>query len=610
MKDPKTRLANYPNLLKIWDAAFSAAEELKLSGEDLDMFLSKNCRLWFFENHLKVEREGSDQEKRDINASAIVPFELSNIQLEVLDALEGRMLEGKKFRQRVMKARRARVSTIYLAIGYHIVRFNQNKKGLVFADRLETSRKLRRILDIFYQSDDLPAKPEIGKKTQGEGVYFHPPGVDKDSTEKDSFILLGSGEQTNSGIGGSLDFLHWSEAALTADASTHWTTISPSLQGALFDIAESTPSLHGQDEIIFPEFEKPTESCDQMFFSWLDVEEYRIDDKEKAKDFKPFVEHHLYGNEAQLMETYKISITQMLWRRFKLDELKSLNAFRQVYPISQDEAFFCASSLFFHRDLIRMTVPKNKIEPTSCMFADQGMGGVAITNDQNGFWKVYERVSHGTKYVCTVDTAEGKCADKEMRDPDYSWATIWAIGRPCREVATIRERIPPEILAEQVCVAARYYRDAFMVPERNSAGLAFIVRAQQMYFNIYREQKYRDGSFQMTQEYGFTSTGPSKFYALSQSLSMVRDANRGVIIHTELLRDEMSKYAQTGVKFAAIRGHDDGVTNLWLLAACLDQNPHLYDPPEEMSGQTQIGAAQYVPTISRGNEWQHKYVGY
>ncbi len=604
------KIQKFPFVKKSYDDAMEAAGTEEWNAEDLDFFLSKNCRAWFFEKHLRVERESSDQEARDINREAIVLFEMSDVQLGELEGFEKRMHSAKKFSRRVMKCRRAQISTIWLAIDYHMIRFSQNKKGLVFADKLETSRKLRRILDIFYQSDDLKDKPEIGKKTLCEGLYLHPSGYLKSDSSHDSYILLGSGEQDNSGIGGSLDFMHWSEAALTKDAMTHWTTISPSMKGAIFNVAESTPSMTGQDEIIFPDFEHPSDSCDCRFISWMEIKEYRIDDPVLEKDFAPHVDHNLYGKEAEIMEEFKASIPQMLWRRYKLDELKNINSFRQVFPISKEEAFYASAGLFFHKNLIEMTKPDKPVDFRLSSFSDQGGGNISLINDPSGAWKVYENSSIEFNYLIAADIAEGKCADKDGRDPDYSVAIVFKLSNPIREVAILRERIPPEVLAEQIASAAQHYGNAMVIPERNGPGLAMIVRLMQVYSNIYQNQKVQSGSFVRTSDYGFVSTSPSKVYALSCLLQQIRDKDkgRGLILRSDIIRTEMSKFCQSGTKYSALPGyHDDTVSALWLMAACIFQTPHLLvskDVVNEISGQFGHLGGYFKPTITR-DSWNY-----
>lgn len=572
----KEKYRDCPFIMASYDIAVEAAAVNELDGDELDYFISKQCRAYFFEKYLKVEKEAADQEIRSIEDSPIVPFELSPVQMKVLEAFEKRMSVGRKFRFRIMKCRRAKISTVWLAIGYHIVRFGENKKGLVFADRLETSRKLRRILDTFNFGDSLAFKPIAGKKTLGEGLYLHNSSVPKDVTERDSFILLGSAEQKNSGLGGSLDFFHWSEASLSADPQTHWTTISPSLQGALFDVAESTPSLSGQDEVIFPDFEHPQDSCERIFISWMDVDEYRIDDKEKETTFEPYDDHHLYGKEKEIIANFNPTIPQMLWRRFKLDELRNPHAFKQVFPISIEEAFYSNAGLFFHADIISACSAKEKIDVKRYSLSTQGGLGVAAMEDDTGSWGIYRKPFFGTNYVVTVDTAEGKVSDKDGRDPDYSVAMVFAMTRPIEEVAFFRERLPPEIFAEQLSAIGTYYRSALIIPERNNTGLACIVRLLQLYSNIYRQQKFHGGSFEMTQDYGFLTTSTQKPYALQCLTRLIREGDIGLLLHTEQALMEMRKFCKKGVKYEASAGyHDDCVSCLWLLGVIADQMPNL-----------------------------------
>ncbi len=604
MTDFDQRISAFPAIKATYDTAVSASRECRLKGDELDFFLSRNCRAWFFEHHLKVEREAADQEIRSIDESPLVPFELSPVQLRLLDSFEARIADGRKFSHRVMKCRRAKVSTIYLAIGYHLVRFNENKKGLVFCDRLETSRKLRRILEIFFMSDDLASKPSIGKRTLGEGMYFHDSAIDKNITDRDSFILLGSGEQKNPGLAGSLDWLIWSEAALTPDALTHWTTISPSMQGALFDVAESTPCLTGQDEIIFPAFEKQRDRTDTFFIPWMDIPEYRIDDEALAANFVPYIDHHLYGKEVEILATYQPNVHQMLWRRFKLDELGNADAFRQVFPISQEEAFYCSAGLVFHKEIIQMAFPKEERLKGRRHALSDNVVGVSAVADETGVWTIWQNSFINYRYIVTADTAEGKTADKEGRDPDYCLAMAFSMTSPIEECAFMRERMPPEVFAEQVAAIAKYYNDALVVPERNAAGLAMIVRLIQIYTNVYRSQKMSGASFLTSSEYGFQTSSVTKVAAITSLMALIKNKNHGLLLHTESIKMEMSKFIKDGVEYHAARGyHDDAITNLWLMAEAIFRTPSLLTP---LDSRGLLGKPRLISKkIERNDEWNY-----
>lgn len=595
-------ISPYPNVLRTYTDALAAGKNAKLKDEDLAYFISKNCRAYFFHNYLRVEREASDQEDRGIDDAAIVPFLLTDIQLGILDAFERRFELRKKFRQRIMKCRRAQVSTIYLAIGYHIVRFNENKKGLCFTDKIETSKKLMRIMNIFYSGDALDRKPVEGQRTGGEGMYLHH-GSSKTvkDTSRDSFVVIGSAEQKNTGLAGGLDFFHWSECSLSPNQLTHWTTISPSLKGALFEVAESTPSLSGQDDIIFPDFDKPKDFCDAKFISWMDVKEYRVDDKKKVDEFVPYVEHHLYGKEGEILAQFEPSVEQMLWRRLKLDEINSLNAFRQMFPISIEEAFYSSVSIVFNREMIALTKEEKTEDLGRHTFADQGIH-VSCIKDDGGVWNLFEKPQHNEEYLITCDPSEGRYSDRDQRDKDYHVAMIFKLGRPVKEVAIFRDgRFPVETFAEQVAVAARFYNNAHVMPEMNNSGLAFIVRLMQHYSNIYRHQSLQGATFSMSTEYGFRTTSPSKSHAVNCLMDMIRKSE--LIIRSEIVRKEMSKFEQIGVRYQAMSGHhDDTITALWLMAVCLFQTPHMIKTPSFSGGQFNAPVQCIEPKIER-DEW-------
>lgn len=592
-------ISTHDAIKRSYDMALEAAAQIKgMSATELEYFICKNCRAYFMWTHLKVEKEAGDFEDRTADDSAIVSFRMSDVQLDLLNKFEARMEEGKKFSQAVMKCRRAQVSTLYLAIGYHMIRFHENKKGLVFADVLDTSRKLRRILDIFYQFDTLGGKPNFGKKTLGEGMYLHHSGADQTMTGNNSFILLGSGEQKNPGIAGAVDFFVWSEASLTSDAIKNWTTIAPALKGAMFSVFESTPSLTGKDEIIFPKFENPSANCDTTFISPFDIEGYRINDEEQIRNFVPYDDHVLYGKEREIINSTGADISQMLWRRYKLDELRNANAFRQMFPLSIEEAFYSGVGIFFHKDLIEGTRPVNPLTGANYTFSEQSNGNVTCTRDQVGAWTIWKPCAPGGKYLVAADASEGKTADKDNRDPDYSTAMIFSLGQTLEEVGILRDRIPAEIFGEQVLAVARHYNDAFIVPERNGPGLAMLSRILPTYNNVYRQQKMQGGTFISTQDYGFYSTTLTKPHALSCLMMALRE--KRIVLNSDIARVELTKFVQCGVRYAASAGfHDDTVTCLWLLAVAVAQMPNLCMTDDLMFQQTRGQGMPYVPKIER-----------
>jgi hypothetical protein len=598
-KEFKNFIGNYPNITRSYEEALETADPISQRSEDREYHVSKYCRAYFFFSYLKVERELSDSEERNMDDEILVPFKLSNIQFNLLEKFEERIAKKKKFRHRVMKCRRAQVSTLYLAIEYHMIRFFENHKGLCFADRLETSRKLQRILQTFFMSDSLIRKPPEGIRTLCEGLYLHH-GVKSDlkDTLKDSYILLGSAEQKNSGIGGSLDSMIWSEASLSNDAKRHWTTISPSLKGAKYDIAESTPSFEGQDDIIFKEFETPSDNCDRIFIPWTHVKDYQFDDKQKVGDFVPYVDHHLYGKEGEIMVNNDVSIGQMLWRRFKLDEMKDLNEFRRVFPISQEEAFYSGSSSYFNRDLIELCREKQASPNLGRhLFSDQG-SHISIAKDDLGVWNIYENTLYGSNYLVACDTSEGGGGPES----DFSMAMVFELSDPIREVASFREKYPPEVFAEQVAAAAKYYNGAHVVPEKNNTGIAFIGRILQIYHNVYREQRLSGGMFMMTTEYGFRTTSTSKPSALSALQDRMR---KGLIIRTDTVFKELQKFRQIGLKYQAASGfQDDSISCLWLMAMAIYQCPSLIKIPQILNGQLQSAMSFLEPKIER-DEWAY-----
>lgn len=145
-------------------------------------------------------------------------------------------------------------------------------------------------------------------------------------------------------------------------------------------------------------------------------------------------------------------------------------------------------------------------------------------------------------------------------------------------------------------VAAQLYNNAMIVPERNNAGLAVLTKILPVYPNVYRSQRLQGGTFVMTQDYGYCTTTTTKPFALSCLLSKLRAQE--IIIHSDIVRVELSKFIQSGMKYGASAGHhDDTVSCLWLMAVALFQMPSLSMDRADI--QRIGGGSTYEPKIDR-----------
>ena len=121
----------------------------------------------------------------------------------------------------------------------------------------------------------------------------------------------------------------------------------------------------------------------------------------------------------------------------------------------------------------------------------------SFTPDKSGMWKVYEEPEYDSKYLISVDTCTGE--DQQMQglaaDPDFhsvqvwkapfeDWHSDWHVPRL---VALHHSRLDIGILAHEVG-AARWYGNAFIVPEVNNSGLALLKYLLEMGLSVYRDE--------------------------------------------------------------------------------------------------------------------------
>jgi len=257
------------------------------------------------------------------------------------------------------------------------------------------------------------------------------------------------------------------------------------------------------------------------FYAWFENPEYFIDG--------------LLDNptklEVELKDKYHLVDEQLLWRRWKMQELKKSNfgfgltgeqLFKQEYPATVLEAFQSGAGNVFDLEKLDSIQP---IEPLtesqmvvllSEMYADspetiQHFAKTVHNFIQRGvrFW---ELPIVGQKYVIGCDPSDGQGSD-------FGPIDVWTRPREMeakRQVAQFYGKLLPHELAELIKDLGNFYNKAFAGVENNM--LTTISHLVQIYDSYYQTFRMDEKTKVRTKKIGWNTNSQSREYMIDEFL--------------------------------------------------------------------------------------------
>ena len=398
---------------------------------------------WRIQNLYKIKNK----------AGEIIPFKPNIHQEEVFDQL----YKHNKSTAIILKARQLGFSTLGIIDIFDDCIWNTNQNCVILAHNKETLEKLFRIVRLAY--DTLPEylKPELdrgkGSRTQ---LYF------PIQNSRISVTLEGRGDTINR--------LHVSEYAFYDDINKVDITLDSVPKGAK-KVIESTPL--GINEFHQLWNSNQPINVHKAFFPWFKEPSYSLDTNLTLSD--------LDEDERKLMERHNLTVNQIEWRRWKIQEKRgSLNFFLENYPEDDKTCFLVSGTCPFDRILI-----SKLIENLPSPIEERGKFGL------NGHLRIWERFKDGHNYIIGIDSCEGV-------GKDFGVISVLD-GDSFNQVAELRGHLSPGRLAVQANNLAKLYKNPktgelpLMVPERNNHGHAVILRLEQNDINYPNMYHSRDG---------------------------------------------------------------------------------------------------------------------
>lgn len=439
-----------------------------------------------------------------------VDFHL-NAEQAALDAnMSGRDL--------VPKARQVGISTYVLARFTAACMMRRNVRAVVISHESEATERMLARVQYYVENIKGPA-PVIGRMSANEIMF----------PKMNSMFYIGTAGARAFGRGDTITHLHCSEYA-------YW--VNPKkLMGGLLQavprsgeiIIESTGAGMNDYYHRCMRAMKGQSRWKLHFFPWHKFPEYvEQATAEKLAEVMQSLDHEL--DEERLASV--LTPEQLLWRRFKLEEMEfDLATFHREYPMTLDECFEQSGASIF---------TKVNYQPTDA-------------------WKQHDRASwlleghpiKGYTYSIGADPAGGVGKDASTMEV--------ICNETMEQVAEYaNNKIAPDFFASVIAEWGTWFNDAYVTVENNNHGVATLSVLDDIYPTYLLYGKYARGEDAKLMNLGFRSSGRTKPLMIGTFRKAVASDLK---IHSPLLRAEMGTFIEheNGDLGAEEGAHDDTV---------------------------------------------------
>lgn len=442
----------------------------------------------------------------------------------------------------------------------------------ILAHERETLDKIFQIVKRAY--DNIPPRLKPKTKTDTIRTYRFESGFDGRKLDSEIYVALKL-------RGGTVYRLHITEAAYIKNRQELKTG---SLQAVPKDgyVTEETTG-NGMGEF-YDDYNDSLEklnsnrlgSLDYMpyFYGWFENPEYTLPGIMPEVTPNDLVR---YGNEAEIRQKYNLSDGQLLWRRWKIDEMRGntegvglnhLQKFMQEYPATILEAFQSGAGNVFDLTKLMALEPRKPLDPLaaykilteywdqkSAQEQEDGKENIALFNrfHKMGVKIWYPPVKSKT-YVVGVDPSDGEGSD-------FTCIDIWEIGKEMGskkiQVAQFYVKIRPDQGAEVCRDLCNWYNKAFVGVENNM--LSFILFLSKIYDNYYTKVDMDKKTNKRTLTLGWNTNSKTRDILIDDYIANFEDD--ALEINSNITINEMKTFVkkENGKREHADGKHDDSL---------------------------------------------------
>lgn len=192
---------------------------------------------------------------------------------------------------------------------------------------------------------------------------------------------------------------------------------------------------------------------------------------------------------------------------------------------------------------------------------------------------IWQHPEDDTRYTIGLDAATGFGSD-------YTSIQVWSNRLPFEQVAWLRNKRITTVVGSEVMIAlARYYNNAFIVPETRLPGNAYVDNAIEVYGYgyIYQKMQSLDEAPSVSSKYGISTTETDKHILINSFKEMTEGIDGPQIKpHDEITIGEFRTFVYIGDKrkTGAGTGFFDDTVMAAMLALCYGCSVHPQKPRE------------------------------
>lgn len=317
------------------------------------------------------------------------------------------------------------------------------------------------------------------------------------------------------------------------------------------------------------------------FYPWWQNPEYSLEGE--MPEILP-EDRLLYGDEIAEKEKYSLTDGQLLWRRWKIRELRvgkeqqglgltPLQLFKQEYPSNKREAFQSGAGNVFDYDILdtyveatplnKLSVPQDRpqlLEPFYKLW-DKGV-------------RIYELPVYGEEYVVGVDPSDG------VPGGDDGALAVWQrhprTGEKLKKMADFNGVMRPDLLGDLAIDLAKFYNNAFIGVENNM--LTCVLHVSKNYDNYYSTVVMDEKTQRRTKKIGWSTNGKTRDLMIDDFVSLFEEQEAEIRSKTTL--SQMMTFIK---KDNGKREHADGKKDDLLFADFIAIQMRKYKAPKARS---------------------------
>lgn len=516
--------------------------------------------------YLKIKTKDGELKTLDPNST----------QKKVIEAVQSQRRLGLPVRVCILKARQLGTSTACEGILFAMSTQRPFANSMVLADDEDGAKYIYQMNETFYDElgRQFPHLVPHKKRASEQRMEFH-------GTK--SSIMIDTANNKKAGRKFTLRNLHMSECAFYRDFKGTFQSAMQSVPNLPETVVLLETTANGTGE--FCKFWRRIKKAHNegrsgwipLFLSWKEHDEYRM--KFYSDKAMNLFEESLSREERAIVKKYGLSLEQMNWRRWKIenDFAGDTDKFEVEFPLDDEQAFKSTAKSVFPEKILNPQF-QNLIPAKSVGEIELSKNKPYFMPMKEGMLKVWDGPKAGRTYVIGADSCESAVAEDEACAQVLDRKT-WTV------VAHLHGHIPPTQFAESLFALGLWYNCALLCPEMNGPGLVTVSKLSELYYpNICRRQKLvvtDGGQMVETEEVGFHTNVKTKPNIIAASQDAFR--NLLIVIHDEVTYEQHRTYVVVSIKEGhVVYGADEGYHDdcVMALAIAVYHAKQLPDPKD------------------------------